>query len=139
MNELATAIYNRSQVAGNYKTSINGRQYFVKAPSAPTYPFVVFFTLSENPDFYLNAQSTTASNFEIVECVFNIHSNDVGSSSQAGTILTYLKAHYDNCALTVSGWNNISMERDNVLGPFWNEETQEWIYSVSYQIILQKS
>ncbi|MHB8871225.1 MAG: hypothetical protein ACYC5G_02075 [Candidatus Doudnabacteria bacterium] len=139
MNELTTAIYTRSQVSSNFKTSIGGRFYFVKAADAATYPYVVYFILSDKPEYYLNSQSTNASNFENFRIVFNVHSNIVSSSSEAGTILGYLKTHFDDCDLTVTGWNDIKIERRNTIGPFWDQTIGEWIYSVEYEIILQKS
>lgn len=138
MNALAAAIYSRSQVASDYKTSIGGRQYFVKNDADPIiYPFVVLMPLSEMAEYYFDSKNTSTSNFEEVECSFNIHSNNQ-SSSEAGTILGYLKTHYDDINLSVSGWDSVVMERQGVVGPLWNEETTEWIYSVEYKIILQK-
>jgi len=139
MNALSTAIYSRSQVASNFKTAIADRFYFVKAADAAVYPYVVYFFIHDKPDYYLNAQSTNASNFEIVKVAFNIHSNIINSSSEAGTILEYLKSHFDNCDITVTGWNDIKVERYNVLGPFWDNVVKEWTYQVEYEIILQKS
>lgn len=137
MNALTTAIYNRSQIASNYKTSIGGRQYSFKAQSA-IYPYVVFLILNEKPEFLLGANTITSSNFENIHCIFNIHSNNVGSSNEVGTILENLKTHYDDCTLTISGYNNIVMERTNVLGPYWSEEPPEWVIQVEYKLILQK-
>jgi hypothetical protein len=139
MNAIATAIYNRSQVASDFKTAIGTRFYFVKSADTIVYPYVVYFPLQEKPEYYLNAQSTNASNFEKIKLAFNIHSNTINSSSEVGTILEYLKTHFDNCDLTVTGWNDIKMERYNVLGPFWDNVVKEWTYQVEYEIILQKS
>jgi hypothetical protein len=139
MNALTTAIYNRSQITSDFKTAIGSRFYFVKAADTITYPYVVYFFLQEKSEYYLNAQSTNSSNFEKVKVAFNIHSNIINSSSEAGTILEYLKTHFDNCDLTVTGWNDIKMERYNVIGPEWDQVVKEWVYQAEYEIILQKT
>lgn len=138
MNALATALYTRSQVAGNFKTSINGKFYLSKTPQSVAYPYVVYHILSERPEYYLFSKTISSHNFENINISMNIHSNS-DSASEALTILDYLKTHFDDCDLTVSGWNDIKIERTDVLGPFYDDQIPEWIISVSYNVILQKS
>lgn len=140
MKALATALYTRSQVAGSFKTSIGDRFYLSKTPQSPTYPHVVYHILNADPEYYMGSQSISSHNFEEIMISMNIHSKPANeSSSEAGDILGYLKTQFDDCDLTVSGWNDIEMERTNVLGPFWNDEILEWVYSIEYRITLQKS
>lgn len=136
-NALATAIYSRSQIAGDFKTSIGGRFYLFKTPGVAVYPYVTYSILTDSPDYYLDSKTTSSHNFEYVDISMNIHSN-LGSSSEAGTILEYLKTHFDDYEISITGWTTKQFERSKVLGPFWNDEIQEWIYSVTYNIILQK-
>lgn len=138
MNAFATGLYNRSQVNSNFKTSVNGRFYLAKTPQPPVYPYVVYHILNENPDYYLASPSISSHNFENINVSMNIHSSSA-SASEALTILDYLKTHFDDCDLTVSGWNDIKVERENVLGPFYDDQIPEWIVSVEYSILLQKS
>lgn len=138
MNSFATALYTRSQVSSNFKTSVNGRFYLSKTPQPPTYPYVVYHILSESPEYYLSSPTISSHNFENINVSMNIHSSS-GSASEALTILDYLKTHFDDCDLTVSGWNDIRVERTNVLGPFYDDQIPEWIVSVEYNVTLQKS
>ena len=142
-NALVSAIYTRSQVASNYKTSIGGRQYFIKASKDEngnlTYPFVIFFILADKNDDYFNVASDSTQSLESVRCQFNIHSNTSSSANEVTTIAEYLKTHYDYCSLSVTGNNSMVMRRTNIYGPFWMNDTEEWIYSIEYSVELQKT
>ena len=137
MNALAISVYSRSQVASNFKTSVGGRFYLFKAPDSATYPYVTYNILTDSPDYYLNAKQTSGHNFEYFTISMNIHSN-LDSAVESGTILEYLKTHFDDYEISITGWTIKQFERSKVLGPFWNDEIKEWIYSISYDIILQK-
>ena len=139
MNALITGVYNRSQVVGDFKTSIGGRFYFTKAPQSPTYPYVVFHLIDNTHNSTL-AETNNSDGFQEVLCQFNIYSQSP-SVSEAGTILGYLLTHYDNQTLTVSGYQNVDLDKNNrvIFGPFWNDDEEEWIYVVEYQLLMQGS
>ena len=88
MNVIATAIQTRRTASSNFNTSIGGRLYFVKAPQTPVFPFVKYFIFNHSLDQYFNAANDSTQVIDDLTCQFNIHSNTINSSSEAGTILT---------------------------------------------------
>ena len=139
MNAISTGIYTKGIAAGNFNTSIGGRLYFVKAPQNPTYPFVVFFLFNHNIECFYNNVSDSTEAIDDITCQFNIHSNNINSSSEAGTILGYLLTQFNNTRLTISGYRVHRMEVKNIYGPFWIEEDENWVYSVEFNFVIQKS
>lgn len=137
ISELATGIYNYSQVASNFKTSINGRVYNVRAPQAPTYPFVIFFFPSDTTTHFLNEQTTASNAILNVGLQFNIYSQNQ-SASEIGTIAGYLTDRFDFANLTVTGYDCFDLYRTSKIPPMWVEDIQGYISSVIYQVQLQK-
>ena len=136
MNELRTAIYNKSQEASNFKTSIGGRFYFDKAPqgtkSTPaTYPYVVAHEVVDDYEF------TFQEDFERVRVQFNIYSN-CNSASESGTIFGYLKDVFDWGTLSVSGYMFKKSERI-FSRQFWDETKDQYVYVVDYNFLIQKN
>jgi len=139
MNAIATAIQTRGTASSNFNTSIGGRLYFVKAPQIPVFPFVKYFIVNHSLDQYFNAVNDSTQVIDDITCQFNIHSNTIGSSSEAGTILIYLRSQFDNCSLSITGYNSHKMRLTNIFGPFWIEEDESWTYALEYYVTIQKS
>lgn len=137
INELATGVYSYSQVASNFKTSINGRVYNVRAPQDPTYPFVIFFFPIDGITHYFNEQAIGSNAILDIELQFNIYSKNE-DITEIGTIAGYLTDRFDFANLTVSGYECFSLSRTNKIPPMWMEEIQGYVSSVIYQVQLQK-
>jgi len=137
MDELNLAIKTRGQVVGDYKTSIDGKQFLGEAEQDSEYPYVVFTILNGVPEYTFSPEIASEA-FEDFLVQFNIYSQNT-SSEEAGTILRYLKAHYDNISLSVSGFKNMDMTRTNVFGPLPEKDEGLWVYVVEYRIHLQGS
>lgn len=138
ISELSTGIYNYSQVASNFKTSITGRVYNVRAPQSPTYPFVIFFYPNDTITHYFNEQTIASNAILNVGLQFNIYSQNQ-STSEINTIAGYLTDRFDFASLTVSGYRLVGLTRTHKIPPMWVEDIQGYISSVIYQIQLQKN
>ncbi|MFA7287310.1 MAG: hypothetical protein WC055_00375 [Melioribacteraceae bacterium] len=138
ISELATGVYNYSQVASNFKTSINGRVYQVRAPQNPTYPFVIFFFPVDTITHFMNEQAVAANAVLNISLQFNIYSQNQ-STSEINTIDGYLTDRFDFANLTVSGYYCFDLYRTHKIPPMWVEDIQGYISSVIYQVQLQKN
>ena len=135
MNALYKAIYNKFNAStghGAY-TSVSGRFYLNVAPQATTFPFVVYFEVTDVDDLYFTE--------ELQEYLmqFNIFSQS-NSSLEAGQIFENIKSLFDNCNLTVTDWRHIGFQRKLTVPN--NDFTQVppiQGYSVQYNIILEKA
>lgn len=132
MNALLTAIYNRGTDSSDFNTAVGGRLYAFKAPQEATFPYCVFHEISETYDFTM----ALSNEFEDILIQFNIFS-DKNSPSEVGTICGYLKARFDWCALTVSGYTCLKMEREWAHRMYLSEEAI-WQYAVQYRCLLEK-
>jgi len=134
---LATGIYSYSQVASAFKTAIGGRVYQVRAPQTPTYPFVIFFFVSDVPDYYFTAPSDNKQVIFNVQFQFNVYSKST-SVGEVNTIADALVDRFDFASLTVSGYNVFKLERTAKYPPVWIEEIQGFVSSVVYNIQMKK-
>ena len=89
-----------------FSTAIGGRLYAYEAPQNPTYPYCVFEQISGFKDRdFTDVQEDVLVRFKIVDS-----SNTVATVADAETKLFAL---FDEATLTVSGYTNILMERQN--------------------------
>ena len=139
MNSISTAIYSRGTASSNFNTSIGSRLYFVKAPQNPVFPYVRYFLFNHSYDCFFNSVSDQTQAIDDITCQFNIHSNTINSSSEAGTILGYLITQFNNYKLSITGYNSHRMGLKNIFGPFWIEEDESWVYSIEFGVVIQKS
>lgn len=140
MEVLKTAIYSRGTASSSLNTSISGRFYYYKPNvQPPTYPFVVFFVVSHPINYYFGASDDSTESLDNVTIQFNVHSNKKNSSTEVNTISGYLTSQFDFCQLSVTGYNSHKMVKTNIYGPFWLQESEEWVSSIEYKITLQKS
>jgi hypothetical protein len=116
-----------------YYAAIGGRQYLRKAPQGATFPYVVYFTVSDVADRTFTSQEEE----NLIQ--FNIFSKQ-NSATEAGNILAALWTRYDYCTLTVAGYDFISMQRDFVVpNDDFSQDTPIYGYSVQYTTIVEKS
>ncbi len=131
MNELRTAIYNKTQTTSAFKTSIGGRFYFDKAPQTPTFPYVVAHEIVSNYDYTFTEQ------FETVRIQFNIYSKST-SVSESGIIFNNLKSLFDWSTLTITDYRCVKIERLTSRN-FWDSEKEQYIGITDYNFLLEKN
>ena len=136
MKQLTTAIYGKIS-GSNFSTAIGGRLYKGRAPQPATYPYAVYFVVSDAPD------KTYTESFENVVVQFSLFSTASGTT-EIEDIYTYLKALYDECALSITGSTLIWMRRANAVFQTEDHTTlagtaQVWAYHVDYDIMTQAS
>ena len=108
MNVLFTGIFNKMGTAGSptaFYTAIGGRLYLNKAPQEATFPYVVFFLITNDDELDFSDEN------KIALIQFNIFTEN-NSATSAGTILGHQEDLYNDCDLTVSGWRHLSMDLD---------------------------
>jgi len=131
MNEIRTAIYTKSQLTSTFKTSIDGRFYWDKAPQSPTYPFVVAHEIVSDYSYTFTEQ------FENVRVQFNIYSKST-SVSESGTIYNNLKSLFDWSTLSVTDYRCVKIER-LFSKSFWDSEKEQYIYVADFNFLLSKN
>ena len=135
MNELQAAIYNKfnaSTTHGCY-TNVGGRFYLHKAPQNSSFPFIVYFPVTDMDEVDF---SDEREDFLIQFSIFS----ENNSPYEAGTILGNLKSFFDDCTLTVTGYNHLRFSRTmtipnndiTVVPPVFG-------YSVDYEVTIEKS
>jgi len=105
VKNLSTAIF--SKISGSaFYTSIGGRLYKHRAPQNPTWPYAVYFIISDVP------RDTFTDSLEEVLVQFSIFSQTSGST-EIEDIVTNLKTLYDDCTLSITGNTHLLMVREN--------------------------
>ena len=134
MNSLFTAIYNRfsATTTSGFYNDISGRLYHNNAPQGATFPYCVYFSVDDDNELDFTDER------EDFLLQFNIFSQN-NSASQAGTLLESLKTMFDNCSLTVTGWNHLQFLRDRVIpNNDFSQVPPLQGYSVEYNVLLEK-
>ena len=135
MNALQQAIYNKYNAStghGAY-TSVSGRFYLNVAPQGITFPYVVYFEVTDVDDLYFCEE------LQEHRIQFDCFSQD-NSALEAGQIYENLKSLFDNCSLTVTDWRHIGFQRDLTIPN--NDFTQKPFihgYSIQYNVLIEKA
>lgn len=134
MNVLFSAIMTHFGLnpGSGFYNDIGGRLHLYKAPQENIFPYCVYFPAADDAD------DDFTDDHEDFEIQFNIFSQD-NSALEAGNLLESLKTMFDDCSLSVSGWNHIKFQRINTLTN--NDTTQVppiYGYSVMYSVLLEK-
>jgi len=122
MNALNSAIYSRLQTSGSLTALLAGTTsiYYLQAPEASAYPYAVFSTQSELDD---NAtQNRTKNNLVFIRAYSGV------SAAQAGSIDAQIDAALHLVPLTVSGWTNFWLAREQGLELVQNEPNSKMIF-----------
>ena len=133
MNALFSAIWNRfNSTTGGFYNDVSGRMYLYKAPQETPFPYCVFFSVTDYDDVDFSDEQ------EDILIQFNVFSQN-NSATQAGNMLEDLKTLFDDCRLTVTGWNHIYFNR-RLVTP--NNDVGQvppiYGYSVEYDVLLEK-
>ena len=110
--------------------AVSGRFYMGSAPQDATYPHIVYSLVSDMPDEHLSDSPL----IEDILLQFSLYSQKK-SASEVADMFTYLKAMFDDCIVTVSGYSLIEFTRDQA-NLIRDEENNIWHYAVDYNVIL---
>lgn len=106
MKALSTAIFGK--LAGSsLDTDIGGRLFKGGAPQDSSLPYVVFFIVSDVPEY------PGGKTIERVLLQFSLFSSASGST-EIEDMLTHLRALYDDVVLTITGYTSIYFIRGNL-------------------------
>jgi len=136
MKKLSEGIY--TLLSGSaFFSDVAGRVFKGQAPDGTDYPFCVYLFISDVPEYTFSEQ------YERVFLQFSIFSS-ASSSTEIEDALTHLKSLYDDCALSVTGYDTVWMRRTGGTLPNMEEHTTPagtqsiWIAHVEYEVYLSK-
>ena len=110
----------------------NTKLYNTFAPQSATLPYCVFMLVSGTPDWTFSD--------DMEDCLFQFSLFD--SSPSAGTICDnyeLLKTLFDDCALTITGWRHLYMQRESQQLVKDPEDPAVWQYIIEYRILTEKT
>ena len=135
MNSLFKAIWNRfaTTTGSGFYNDISGRMYHNKASQGATFPYCVYFSVSDIDDLDFTEEH------EDFLIQFNIFSQN-NSAVEAGDLLETLKTMFDNCSLTVTGWRHLQFQRSLVMpNNDFGQVPPVHGYSIEYDVLLEKA
>jgi hypothetical protein len=132
MDSLLSAIITKT--AGSaFSADVGGRIYLDHAPDLAEFPYCVFFIVSDVP------MDTFTDSLDDVLIQFSLYSASSGAAEVAG-MYNDLRSLFDNCILSITGGNFVSMRRQNlqtmveeVITQAGTQMVKHW--AVDYQII----
>jgi len=131
MLNLTKAVYGKASPS-TFLTYIGGRLYKGRASANAQYPYAVYAVVTDVPE------KTFTEHFEDVIIQFSLYSI-TSSTLEIETMLTYLKALYDECEFNITDATLVWMKRSNVVFQVEDHTTpsgtaQAWAYYVDYEI-----
>jgi len=131
MKVLFQELYTKFSTSNSFKTAVNGQFYSGMADQEnATYPYSVYYLITDDSDW------TFSEDIETVALQISIFDNH----NSPGTVLDayeYLKSLFDDCILTVSGWDFVRMHRQQMT--MLRDDTMgTWHLAVDYEIELQR-
>ncbi len=135
MNSLFTAIWDRfaTTTGSGFYNDVSGRMYLNHAPQESTFPYCVYFSVSDFDDLDFTDER------EDFLMQFNIFS-DKNSATEAGDLLESLKTMFDNCSLTVTNWRHLQFQRNLVIpNNDFSQVPPIHGFSIEYDVLLEKT
>jgi len=134
MNALFAGIWDHVSATtdSGFYNDVSGRMYLNVAKQESTFPYCVYFSVTDNDELDFSDEH------EDFQMQFNIFSQN-NSALEAGNLLESLKTMFDDCSLTVTGWDHLYFQRRLVtpLNDF-NQVPPIQGYSVEYDVLLEK-
>ena len=136
MKNLATALY--AKIAGSaFSTSIGGRLYQARAPQGVTWPYAVYYLISDVP------RDTFTDRLEEVIVQFSIFSSS-SESTEIEDAFTNLCALYDYCVLTITSATHLLMDRQGASLTSVPADTEAgtgeyWQYDCDFLVSLKRN
>lgn len=135
MKALSTAIFGKLS-GSTFGADIGGRLYKGQAPDGAEFPYAVYFTVSDVPEY------PGGKTIEQILLQFDLFSSASGST-EIEDMLTHLRALYDDVVLTITGYTSIYFIRGNHI-PMRDQVTTTagtvgvWHYVQEYEIQMVK-
>lgn len=138
MKNLATALFGKI-AASAFSTSIGGRLYQARAPQGVTWPYAVFYIISDAP------MDTFTEKLEDALVQFSLFSKASGTTEVLDAAAN-LRALYDDCSLTITSNTHLMMERqggggtpENVMDDTEGGEGLYWQLDFDYRVLLRRN
>jgi len=134
MNALQIAIYNKfnANTGHGAYTGVSGRFYLNVAPQGVTFPYVVYFEVTDIDDLNFTDELQE----HLIQ--FNCFSQN-NSALEAGQIFDNLKRLFDNCSLTVTDWRHIGFQRAlTIPNNDFSQVPPIHGYSIQYDVLLER-
>ena len=134
VNAIFQAVWDRfgTTTGSGLYNDLSGRMFHNKAPQEASFPYCVYFAVSDLSDVDFGEDH------EEMLLQFNIYSQN-NSALEAGNLFESLKTMFDDCTLTVTGWNHIEFSR-NLTYPIGDYDQVPSVhgYSVEYDVMIEK-
>ena len=132
MKKINDAIYTlfTTKTGGVYPAlhiNLGGRLYGMNAPQKATWPYGIFFPVSDVPDYLFDKTLTTS------RVQFSLFSSDE-SSSNIETLYDNLTTLYDWCKLTLTSVTFLYMKRLNST-LLRDPNDMYWMYHIDYELM----
>lgn len=135
MKELFTGLYTKfkSSPTSDFYTAIGGRLYLYNAPQNATLPYAVYSRPTASTDY------SFTSTFEFPSIQFDLFSKAIDQNAdEINNMRNYCCAQFDDCVLTVTGYDFLRMERSFENGPFKESDLEIWRWTIGYDVWLAK-
>jgi len=135
MNALYSAIHNHfsSTTGSGFYKDVSGQLYPAAASQEATFPYCTYFSAAAVTDIDFTDER------EDFLLQFDIYSRN-NSPFEAGNLLESLKTMFDNCSLTVTGWNHLQFQRKDPGIPMndYSQVPPIMRYKIEYDVLLEK-
>lgn len=115
--------------AGSLYVLLSGKLYPYEAKQNDTYPYGVYYLISDVPDHTFDAD------FEEYLIQFNLFDDD-SSVTDINTAYSALTTLYDDTTLSVTGYTNVYTKREF---SYLTREEDIWNYMTQYRVFTQKN
>ena len=110
----------------------NKKIYQVKAPQSASLPYVTFGLLTESP-------IGTFADFEAIEdMTYWVNCFSSASTASIAGIADAVMGALDDKTLTVTGYTSMKCVREFISSPVWDSETNIYMVSLRYRVLLSK-
>ena len=136
MKQLMKALYVRFKsttgspaIHNSLYTALNGKLYNSLIPQDASMPFGIFEVIANVYDW------TFSESLERVKVQFSVYLDANNAATSAQDMMEHIKSLYDDCSLTVDGFQTYYMRRGN---SFMTFEDNVWHVMVDYDLLLEK-
>ncbi len=131
MNALFKAITTKFKTTNDLNTALGGRMYPHEAVQGATFPYGVYFMISDFSDRDFTDEH------EHISVQFSVFSED-DSVGPVGILRDKLTALFDDVSLTVTGYTSLYFKRVGTV-LIRDEEMATWHYAVDYDCLLERA
>lgn len=137
MKNLTTAIFGKMTAGTDLYAEVGGRLYKGRAPDAAEYPYVVYFVVTDIPEY------PGTKTIERVRIQFSLYSSE-SSSGEVEDMLVDLRSLYDDCSMTITANTLIYFIRENLATMKEDHTTPAgtvgvWHYAQEYNVMIVRT